>query len=502
MQFEKVSNSAMEKVLANPTENIVCAIDIGTSKIAALVGRRNQFNKIEILGIGNCPSFGVQRGVVVNIAKTVDAIRKAVMDAERQSGIKFTKVHVGIAGQHIKSIQHRGILTRNNNDTWINYDDIKKLKDEMYKLALPPGDRILHVLPQEYIVDNEPGIHNEPIGMMGIRLEGNFHIITGAETAIKNIERCIIVAGLEVASIELEPLASADAVLSHEELEAGVCLVDIGGGTTDIAIFENHVIRHTAVIPFGGNIITEDLKDFKILKEQAELLKVRYGSAIPFEELKNKHVSMLGEGSRSIGKSEVNLLAVSKVISARMKEILAHVNYQISLSKYSKKLIGGVVLTGGGSQLKHLTQLTEKETGQNARLGLPKEHLAASKNPDIESPIYATGIGLLIRAFKMKDEEALCNAENTQLNIVPQEEIKVETEKTTTPIATDTRVNVDEPIEKTQEVVFEAATPTIKEEAKEKEPISQDITRPSFISTLSKRLNTWIKSDIDDFESK
>jgi len=491
MQVNNVIKSDMEKTLINQTENIVCAIDIGTSKVAALVGKRNQFGKIEVLGIGNCPSFGVQRGVVINIAKTVESIKTAVMDAERQSGIKFNRVHVGIAGQHIKSLQHRGILTRNNNDTWISYEDIQKLKNEMYKLALPPGDRILHVLPQEYIVDNEPGIYQEPIGMMGIRLEGNFHIITGAETAIQNIERCITIAGLEVAGIELEPLASADAVLSKEELEAGVCLVDIGGGTTDIAIFENFIIRHTAVIPFGGNIITDDLKDFRILRDQAEVLKVRYGSAIPFEELRNKHVSIQGEGTRAIGTREVNLLAASKVISARVKEILAHVAYQITLSGFSKKLIGGIVLTGGGSQLQHLSQLTELETGQNARLGLPKEHLSTTKVADIDSPIYATGIGLLIRAFKQLDEEALTSEHKNILETPKKEEIKVEE-----PIAEVT------PVENTTVDISEQLVEEPVMEREEEYMSQKPLGRKSLMSSWTSKFNQWIKSDIEDFDSK
>lgn len=488
MQVNNVMNTDMEKQLSNPTENIVCAIDIGTSKVAALVGKRNQYGKIEILGIGNCPSFGVQRGVVVNIARTVESIKKAVMDAERQSGIKFNKVHVGIAGQHIKSLQHRGILTRNNNDTYINFDDIQRLKNEMYKLALPPGDRILHVLPQEYIVDNEPGIFQEPIGMMGIRMEGNFHIITGAETAIQNIERCITIAGLEVASIELEPLASADAVLSKQELEAGVCLVDIGGGTTDIAIFENFVIRHTAVIPFGGNIITEDLRDFRILRDQAEVLKVRYGSAVPFEELKNQHVSIQGEGTRAIGTREVNLLSVSKVISARVKEILAHVAYQINLSGFSKKLIGGIVLTGGGSQLKHLAQLTELETAQSARLGLPNEHLASTRVADIDSPIYATGIGLLIRGFKQMDEEAMSNEHKILLEGPKKEEIKVEEEKFTTSMPENTEVNILE--EMVEQPVLELETS------------SKPLNKRNLESSWRQKLEKWLGSDIEDFTDK
>ncbi|MDB5228111.1 MAG: cell division protein FtsA [Bacteroidota bacterium] len=491
MQVNNLMNSGMEKKLVDPSENIVCAIDIGTSKVAALVGKRNQYGKIEILGIGNCPSFGVQRGVVINIAKTVESIRKAVVDAERQSGIKFTKVHVGIAGQHIKSLQHRGILTRNNNDTWISYEDIQKLKNEMYKLALPPGDRILHVLPQEYIVDNEPGIYQEPIGMMGIRLEGNFHIITGAETAIQNIERCITIAGLEVASIELEPLASADAVLSKEELEGGVCLVDIGGGTTDIAIFENFVIRHTAVIPFGGNIITEDLRDFKILRDQAETLKVKYGSAVVFDELRNQHVSI--QGIKDTGKKELNLLSVSKVISARVKEILAHVAYQIKLSNFERKLIGGIVLTGGGSQLKHLPQLTESETGQSARIGLPREHLSSTKLTEADSPIYATGIGLLIRAFKQFDEECSQDKNKVLLEKPIKEEIKVEEETTIAQVIENTKVNINEPVAKQEEVQLEEEEEDIYPEKKRK---------VSIVSSWKDKMTKWMTEDIEDFNDK
>ncbi len=489
MQVNNDTKSAMENELINNTQQIVCAIDIGTSKVAALVGRKNQYGKIELLGIGNCPSFGVQRGVVVNIARTVDSIKKAVADAERQSGVKFTKVHVGIAGQHIKSLQHRGILTRNNNDTWISYDDIQRLKAEMYKLALPPGDRILHVLPQEYIVDNEPGIYQEPIGMMGIRLEGNFHIITGAETAIQNIERCITIAGLEVASIELEPLASADAVLSKEELEAGVCLVDIGGGTTDIAIFENHVIRHTAVIPFGGNIISEDLRDFRILKDQAEVLKIKYGSSIPFEELRNQHVSI--QGINNTGTRELNLLSVSKVISARVKEILAHVDFQIKLSGFGKKLIGGIILTGGGSQLKHLTQLTELETGQSARIGLPKEHLASSKLSASENPIYATGIGLLIRGFKQQEELN----QHQQISVVKEttvvEDVKIKEEIVDTPMETDQVVNINDAttLQEVQQDETYHETETIKK-----------INKRGLFTSLTEKIGEWMKSDVDDFK--
>ena len=461
------------------TEKIVCAIDIGTSKVAAFVGKRNQFGKIEILGVGLCPSFGVQRGVVVSITRTVDSIIKAVRQAEERSGIQFKKVHVGIAGQHIKSIQNRSQINRTNTDSWITYEDVLNLRNESYKLSLPPGDRILHVLQQDFIIDNEPNIQ-DPIGMMGVKMEGNFHIITGGDNQIQNIERCVNAAGLEVASIELEPLASADAVLTKQELEAGVALVDIGGGTTDIAIFENFIIRHTAVVPLGGNIITEDLRDFRILKEQAELLKVQFGSAIPTDDLKGQQIRIKGV-QPGAPERDLNLQSVAKVISARMIEILANVDHQIRISGYGKKLIGGIVLTGGGSQLKHLKQLTELETGQNARLGFPREHLAPSKIKNIDNPIFATGIGLLIRAFKIYDEEQVM-AKSTVA--VPKtndmEEVPV----------------TQEPVLQPQNIVEESITLETPQ-PKEKTPESPKFKKPSIISIWGNKIDKWIKSDTD-----
>ena len=242
------------------TEQIIAALDIGTTKVCVLVGRKNENGKIEVLGMGKADSVGVMRGVVTNIDKTVSAIRNAVQEAEAAAGVSIKSVHVGIAGQHIKSLQHRGILTRHNLEDEISEIDTQRLIDDMHKLAMNPGEKIIHVLPQEYIVDNEQGI-KDPIGMGGSRLEANFHIITGQVAAAQNIERCVLKAGLQMASLVLEPIASATSVLSEEEKEAGIALIDIGGGTTDIAIFQEGIIRHTAVIPFGGNIITEDIKD-------------------------------------------------------------------------------------------------------------------------------------------------------------------------------------------------------------------------------------------------
>ncbi|HVA98111.1 MAG TPA: cell division protein FtsA, partial [Bacteroidia bacterium] len=316
---------------------IIVGLDIGTTKIVAIVGRKNEFGKIEILGLGKSDSAGVARGVVQNIEQTVQSIKTAVQEAEAKSGVDIKVVNVGIAGQHIKSLQHRGYITRNNLEEEISQADVDRLIEDMYKLAVLPGEEIIHVLPQEYIIDNEQGIKN-PIGMAGIRLEANFHIITGQIAAAKNIYRCVEKAGLQVADLTLEPLASADAVLSLEEKEAGVVLVDVGGGTTDVAIFQDGIIRHTAVIPFGGNVITEDIKEgCTIIKSQAELLKIKFGSALASENQENEIVSI--PGLRGRPHKEISVKNLSNIIQARMEEIVENVYYEIKNSGYEKKLI-------------------------------------------------------------------------------------------------------------------------------------------------------------------
>jgi cell division protein FtsA len=380
-----------------PSE-IVVGLDIGTTKIVAIVGRRNEFGKIEILGMGKSESFGVARGVVQNIDQTVQSIRTAVAEAEAKSGVDIKVVNVGIAGQHIKSLQHRGIKTRSSVEEEISQKDIDSLIDDMFKLVMLPGEEIIHVLPQEYIIDNEQGIKN-PIGMSGIRLEANFHIITGQIAAARNIYKCVHKANLEVSELTLEPLASADAVLSDEEKEAGVVLVDIGGGTTDVAIFQDGIIRHTAVIPFGGNVITEDIKEgCTIIKSQAELLKIKFGSALASENQENEIVSI--PGLRGRAHKEISVRNLSAIIQARMEEIVEHVYYEIKNSGYEKKLIAGIVVTGGGAQLKHVTQLVEYITGMDTRVGYPNEHLAKG-NEDVTSPLFATSVGLVMKGVQM-----------------------------------------------------------------------------------------------------
>lgn len=380
------------------TSEYIVGLDIGTTKICAMVGRKNEHGKIEIVSMGRAESLGVMRGTIANIDKTVEAIKKAIQDAEDNSEIKIRNVYVGIAGQHIKSLQHRGILTRDNTDTEISREDIKRLTDDMRRLVVSPGDRIIQVLPQEFIVDNEPGI-KDPVGMCGIRLEANFHIITGQISAAQNIIKCIEKAGYKMIDMILEPLASADAVLTEEEKEAGVVLVDIGGGTTDVAIFQDGIIRHTHVIPFGGNIITEDIREgCQVLRHQAEILKIKHGSAIASDDLNNQVLTI--PGLRDKQPKEISVKNLANIINARMEEIIEDVDHEIRISGYRNKLIGGIVLTGGGSQLKNLVQLVQYMTGLDARIGYPIEHIVSKKIDEVKHPSYATCIGLLLKGFE------------------------------------------------------------------------------------------------------
>ena len=390
---------------------IIVGLDIGTTKIACLVGRKTDHGKIEILGIGKAPSLGVTRGVVSNIEKTVQSIRSAVEEAESKSGIEIKVVNVGIAGQHIKSLQHRGMITRDSIEEEISQKDVDELIEDMYKLVMMPGEEIIHVLPQEYIVDRQPGI-KDPIGMSGVQLEANFHIITGQMAAAKNIFKCVSKAGLEVAELVLEPLASSSAVISNEEQEAGVALVDIGGGTTDIAIFHDGIIRHTAVIPFGGNVITEDIKEgCTIMHRQAELLKTKFGAAVTQTNQDNEVVCI--PGLRGRDPKEISVMNLANIINARMSEILEHIYYEIKNSGFEKKLIGGIVVTGGGSQLKHMNQLIEFTTGMDSRVGYPNEHLSSNTNINVTSPLFATGVGLVAKGFEKFE---LLKSRNEKIN--------------------------------------------------------------------------------------
>ena len=385
--------------MTDTTRNhIIAALDIGTTKVCALVGQRDAHGRLEILGTGKVESEGVMRGVVSNIEKTVRAISEARELAEKASGKTFDVVHVGIAGQHIKSLQHRGMLVRDNAQDEISQRDIDRLISDMHKLVLPPGDKILHVIPQEYTIDNEQGI-TDPIGMSGSRLEANFHIITGQITASNNIHRCVERTGLEMAGVTLEPIASAASVLYKDEKQAGVALVDIGGGTTDITIFQDGIIRHTAVIPFGGNVFTKDIKaGCTVMEHHAEKLKVNYGSALASEVFENRLIVIPGLRGRE--PKEISEKNLALIIQARAEEILDHVMWEVRRAGFDgQQLIGGIVLTGGGALLKDLDKLTELHTGMTARIGTPVEHLAHGYQERLTSPIYSTGVGLLLQGF-------------------------------------------------------------------------------------------------------
>ena len=401
-------------------EKIVFGLDIGTTKIVCIAGKLNEFGKLEVVGVGRSKSLGVKRGIVNNIMQTVESINHAVEIVKEKYSLNIDSVCTGIAGQHIRSLQHSDYISRENPEKFIDRQDIQKLHNNVKKLILLPGEEIIHVLAQEYKIDGESDIM-EPEGMHGRRLEANFHIVAGQTAAIKNISRCVVTSGLKINALNLEPLASADAVLSPEEKEAGVVLVDIGGGTTDVAIFKDGIIKHTAVIPFGGNVITEDIKEgCSIIGNQAEQLKIKFGSAWPGENKDSDIVSI--PGLRGRDPKEISLKTLSKIINARIVEIIEQAyleikNYGHEDSK--KKLIAGIVLTGGGSQLRHLKQLTEYVTGMDSRIGFPGEHLAGDSND--YNPIYSTAVGLLMKAIDKDSDEQINNINTSDKDLVNHE---------------------------------------------------------------------------------
>ena len=385
-------------------DKIVVGLDIGTTKICAVAGKLNEFGKLEIIGMGKTVSDGVVRGMVSNIDKTVTAINKAVRLAEDDAGLNIGEVNVGIAGQHIRSSQQFGSITRMSSEEEISIEDLNRLTNDMYRTVTEPGSEIIHVMPQFYTVDGESGI-TDPVGMSGVKIEGTFHMITAHTNAIKNIYKCVNRANLDTDKLILEPLASSMSVLSDEEKEAGVVLVDIGGGTTDIAIFQDNIIRHTAVLPFGGNIITQDIKQgCQLLQNQAEALKVKFGKAIADEAAANEIVTI--PGLRERPPREISVKNLAYIIESRIDEIIELVFAEVVRSGYENVLSAGIVITGGGSMLQHLIQRFEYITGMHTRIGYPNEHLGKSKIEDIKSPIYSTALGLVLAGFKSEEEKS------------------------------------------------------------------------------------------------
>ncbi|UCG28911.1 MAG: cell division protein FtsA [Bacteroidales bacterium] len=382
----------------NTKEQFVAAVDIGTTKIVSIVGQKKDNGKLEILGLSKALSKGVKRGVVLNIEETVNAIQSTVEDVQLRSGIVFSDVFVGIAGQHIKSMRNRGYINRDSSENEITREDIIKLIEDMYKIPIDVGEEIIHVLPQNFIVDNETGVKN-PVGMSGQRLEANFHIVIGQVASAKNIEKCINRVDLTINELILEPLASSEAVLTDDEKEAGVALVDIGGGTTDVAVYYDNIIRHTAVIPFGGNVVTKDIKEgCAILNRQAESLKIQFGSALGDIAPEDKVVTIPGISGRD--PKEISFKSLAYIIQSRMEEIIDAVTFEIENSGYYEKLAGGIVLTGGGALLRHLPQLVKFKTGMDVRIGYPNEHLGGEVNDEINQPMFSTSIGLVLKGYE------------------------------------------------------------------------------------------------------
>jgi cell division protein FtsA len=385
----------------NTEQPIIVGLDIGTTKIAAIAGRKNEYGKLEILGFGRANSNGVQHGMVLNIDQTIKAIQSALENCYVSNpDLEISEVYVGIAGHHIKSLQTRGDIVRHNTDGEIAQSEIDQLISNQYKTYIPAGDQIIDVIPQEFTVDNFQNITN-PIGYSGVKVGANFHIITGDRNAIRNINRSVERSSLTVKDLVLQPLASAAAVMCEQDLEAGVVIVDIGGGTTDLAVFYEGILKHTAVIPFGGENITNDIKTgLGVLKTQAEQMKVQFGSALADEAKSNAYITI--PGLRGMTPKEISVKNLAGIIQARMSEILDFVTYHLKqVGLENKMLNGGIILTGGGSQLKHIIQLAEYITGLDARIGFPNEHLASGHMEELAKPMYATCIGLILKGYNV-----------------------------------------------------------------------------------------------------
>jgi cell division protein FtsA len=377
---------------------IIVGLDIGTTKVVAIAGRKNEFGKLEILGLGRADSAGVSHGVVMNIEQCIRSIEQAIERCLLSNPhLEVKEVYVGIAGQHIKSLQTRGDRVRMNVESEISKEDIELLIRDQHRTYIPAGDQIIDIIPQDFTVDSTPYVV-DPIGMSGVKIGANFHIITGDRNAIRNIKRCVDRSNLVTRDLVLQPLASAAAVMNDEDLEAGVAIVDIGGGTTDMAVFYDGILKHTAVIPYAGVNITNDIRNgLGVLRAQAEQMKVQFGTALAEEANANAYITI--PGLRGLPPKEISVKNLAHIIQARMQEILDYVVYHLKQIDLDKRLYGGIILTGGGAQLKHITQLTEFITGLGARIGYPNEHLASGHMESLMNPMYSTCIGLIIRGY-------------------------------------------------------------------------------------------------------
>ncbi|WP_303901764.1 cell division protein FtsA [Thiohalomonas denitrificans] len=371
-------------------KNLIVALDIGTSKVSAIVGEITAGQEIEIIGIGSHPSRGLKKGVVVNIESTVQSIQRAVEEAELMAGCQIHSVFTGIAGSHVRSLNSHGIVAIKDKE--VHQSDVERVIDAARAVAIPADQKILHVLPQEFIIDNQEGIR-EPVGMSGVRLEAKVHLVTGAVSAAQNIIKCVRRCGLEVDDIILEQLASSYAVLSEDEKELGVCLVDVGGGTTDIAVFTEGAIRHTAVIPIAGDQVTNDIAvALRTPTQHAEDIKIKYACALTQLASPDDTIEVPSVGDRPARRLERQTLA--EVVEPRYDELFTLVQAELRRSGYEDLCAAGVVLTGGTAKMEGGVELAEEIFHMPVRLGLP--HGVAGLSDVVRNPIYSTGVGLLL----------------------------------------------------------------------------------------------------------
>ncbi len=382
-----------------PTNNLIVGLDIGTSKVVAIVGEITVEGDIDIIGIGTQPSRGLKKGVVVNIESTVQSIQRAVEEAELMAGCQIRSVYAGIAGSHIRSINSHGIVAIKEKE--VTAADVARVIDAAKAVAIPADQRILHVLPQEFVIDNSEGIR-DPISMSGVRLEAKVHLVTGAMSAAQNIIKCVRRCGLEVDDIILEQLASSAAVLTDDEKELGVCLVDIGGGTTDIAVFSDGAIRHTAVIPIAGDQVTNDIAvALRTPTQYADELKIKYACALRQLAAEDETIEVPSVGDREPRRLARQTLA--EVVEPRYEELLSLVQAELRRSGFEEICAAGVVLTGGSSKMEGAIELAEEIFHMPVRLGYP-QHISGLVDV-VRNPIHSTGVGLLL--FGNRQQSAL-----------------------------------------------------------------------------------------------
>jgi len=382
-------------------EDLITGLDLGTTKISAIIAEVNEKSEINVVGVGTTPSYGLRRGVVVNLDKTVQGIRQAVGEAELMAGVKVNNVVVGIAGDHIKSFNSRGVIAVSRTEEGISNEDIKRVIEQAKAVTIPMDRKIIHVLPQDYTVDDQTGI-KEPVGMAGVRLEAEVHVVTAAITAIQNIVKSIERANLAIRNIVLQPYASSFAVLDEEEKELGVCLLDVGGGTTDFSIFFEGSIRHTSVVGLGGVNITNDIAiGLRTPRAQAEEIKKRYGAALSSLVDTNETMEVPGVGGRK--KREVSRQILASIIEPRIEEVFSLVEREIKRSGFDDRLTAGIVLTGGTAKMEGIEQLAERIFDLPVKVGIPK--CIVGLTDAVSDPVHAAGIGLILYGYKHRDEE-------------------------------------------------------------------------------------------------